>query len=155
MNARLKLKNWEDATKIEPPSDTYLEVMTNKGIVLEATFNKHARLFIILNNYGNNLDDNSVYYWNNQKQGKFMSNIVSIPKYNQIVPYPPAGKWAPCHPNTKKYAVASFTCPYGHTIILKKHRVNSLGYVSPSVVCKECSFHEYIKLEDWEALHGR
>lgn len=41
--------------------------------------------------------------------------------------------------------------PNGHYLGIVDHTIESDGYVIPSVVCpvKECTFHEFIKLEDF------
>jgi len=40
---------------------------------------------------------------------------------------------------------------YGHIGSLTDHQIREDGTVSPSVVCPKdgCTFHEYIKLENW------
>lgn len=44
-------------------------------------------------------------------------------------------------------------CSNGHIGSLDDHKISSDGTVSPSVVCQKegCNFHEFIKLEGWEA----
>jgi len=43
---------------------------------------------------------------------------------------------------------ALYTCPNGHTGLLD-HEIAVDGTVSPSVVCTECDFHDFIRLLDW------
>lgn len=47
---------------------------------------------------------------------------------------------------------AWFRCANGHYGALTDHEVARDGTVSPSVECpeKECTFHETVRLEDWE-----
>ncbi len=42
-------------------------------------------------------------------------------------------------------------CPNGHYLSIYKHTISEEGIVSPSVVCpvKDCTFHGFIKLENW------
>lgn len=44
------------------------------------------------------------------------------------------------------------TCNRGHGLVLKGHTVAADGRVSPSVVCmtRGCSFHEFVRLHEWE-----
>lgn len=76
---------------------------------------------------------------------------VEIPRYDQMTPEPPPGFWAPCHPATVAVFKASITCPSGHTLTLRNHRVAADGRVHPSIVCPEpgCSFHELVRLQNW------
>lgn len=64
---------------------------------------------------------------------------------------PPPGYWKPCAPSVVHRFKAELTCPFGHGMTLKGHSVASNGLVSPSVVChhRECGFHEYVVLADW------
>jgi hypothetical protein len=54
---------------------------------------------------------------------------------------------------TPQGRTALFCCPNGHIGSLSNHGIDSMGYVSPSVVCPEhgCSFHEYIVLDGWDS----
>ena len=47
---------------------------------------------------------------------------------------------------------ALFTCPEGHTGTLEGWEIAADGSVSPSVDCSPngCSFHDYIRLLNWE-----
>jgi len=76
---------------------------------------------------------------------------TDIPRWKTMTPKPPAGHWAPCHPATIKRFKASMTCPAGHGLVLKGHHIFDDGRVHPSVVCPDpgCSFHEFVKLEQW------
>ncbi len=42
-------------------------------------------------------------------------------------------------------------CPNGHYLSIHKHTISEEGIVIPSVVCpiNDCSFHEFIKLENY------
>ena len=56
---------------------------------------------------------------------------------------------------------ASIVCSNGHYGIITDHTIAEDGTVSPSIICQgyregriiveECNFHEFIKLEGWEA----
>jgi hypothetical protein len=54
---------------------------------------------------------------------------------------------------TPKGYTTMFCDPYGHAGSLEDHNIADDGTVSPSVVCAHdnCLFHEWIKLEDWDA----
>jgi len=43
-------------------------------------------------------------------------------------------------------------CDQGHEAIIRTHKVNPEGVVTPSIMCpvEGCTFHEYVKLEGWE-----
>lgn len=47
---------------------------------------------------------------------------------------------------------ASMFCSYGHYGVLTDHTINKYGVVNPSVVCTKdgCTFHEWVKLADWD-----
>lgn len=66
---------------------------------------------------------------------------------------PPKGFWSPCHPSTARVFKASMTCSSGHTLTLRNHSVAADGMVTPSVVClvEDCDFHEWVKLDKWQA----
>ncbi len=76
---------------------------------------------------------------------------VTIGRYGNPPDAPPALHWTPCHPSTINRFKATMTCPKGHVITLRSHRIDSEGFVMPSVVCpvKGCMFHAYARLENW------
>lgn len=50
---------------------------------------------------------------------------------------------------------ATVTCPKcKQTYDLRKHKIDPDGTVSPSLDCptKTCTFHEYVKLENWTIM---
>lgn len=78
---------------------------------------------------------------------------VSIPRFAGDGP-PPPNFWKSCHASTMRRFKAELTCPNGHGLVLRQHRISGSGHVQPSVVCtaSRCGFHEYVRLEGWE--HG-
>lgn len=44
---------------------------------------------------------------------------------------------------------ALYTCPNGHSGLLDEHQISSDGTVSPSIICTECDFHDFVKLVGW------
>lgn len=63
----------------------------------------------------------------------------------------PPGNWNACHPSTEHIFKAELTCPRGHKLTLKGHRISEEGQVQPSVVCRHpgCDFHEFVVLDNW------
>jgi len=60
------------------------------------------------------------------------------------------GEWEPLQSGDQRKA--SIVCPEcGRMRLIISHTINADGTVSPSVVCgmSDCSFHEFIKLEEW------
>ena len=59
--------------------------------------------------------------------------------------------WTPCHASTRYRFKAEMTCPQGHGLTLRSHRVNRSGAVWPSVICPMpgCTFHEFVQLDGW------
>lgn len=46
-------------------------------------------------------------------------------------------------------------CPNGHNCAIgifgiTRHTIAADGEVNPSVVCPECDFHEFVRLDGWE-----
>ena len=76
---------------------------------------------------------------------------LTIGRYRNPSDRPPPLHWTPCHPSTINRFKATMTCPTGHVITLRSHRINSNGLVMPSVVCavKGCAFHAYVRLQGW------
>lgn len=55
--------------------------------------------------------------------------------------------------NKVDVTTACVTCPNcGNAMSLKEHTIAENGIVSPSLICptENCSFHEFVHLEDWE-----
>ena len=77
--------------------------------------------------------------------------VKAIPRYFGRDDPPPL-TWKACHPSTISRFKAELTCPDGHGMTLKGHTVSSDGTVKPSVVCPKhgCSFHEFVRLIDWD-----
>lgn len=77
--------------------------------------------------------------------------VQAIPRYLGRDDPPPL-TWKACHPSTVSRFKAEMTCPYGHGMTLKGHAIDSDGTVRPSVVCPKpgCSFHEFVRLVDWD-----
>lgn len=75
---------------------------------------------------------------------------ILVPRHASGGDTPPL-RWSPCHPSTLARFKAEMTCPSGHGLTLRSHRIDAAGAVSPSVVCpvKACSFHEYVMLDEW------
>lgn len=44
---------------------------------------------------------------------------------------------------------ATVVCARGHVGSLEDHGIAQDGSVSPSLVCSECEWHEYVRLEGW------
>lgn len=63
-----------------------------------------------------------------------------------------AGTWFQTVNKDTGERTAWFCCPNGHKGALLDHKVAEDGTVSPSVACMvpNCSFHDNIRLEDWE-----
>ena len=78
------------------------------------------------------------------------SKRITVKRYDGMAE-PPSGHWKPCHPPTITKFQATKTCPDGHGMTLKGHRVESNGLLHPSVICPNpnCSFHEFVKLSHW------
>lgn len=78
---------------------------------------------------------------------------ISLPRFAGDGP-PPPSSWKSCHPSTIRRFKAELTCPNGHNLVLRQHRIAESGNVHPSVVCAadECGFHEFVRLDGWE--HG-
>jgi hypothetical protein len=76
---------------------------------------------------------------------------VTVMPYDIVTPDPPPMHWAPCSAQSMANFKASMTCPNGHGLILRNHRIASDGAVFPSVVCPnpQCDFHEFVQLEGW------
>ena len=64
----------------------------------------------------------------------------------------PPLQWKKCHPSTIRRFKAELTCPFGHTLTLRAHRITMDGRVRPSVICHSpgCPFHEFVRLKDWD-----
>lgn len=60
--------------------------------------------------------------------------------------------WLPCHPRTRSQFKAEMICDRNHRLVLTGHRISAGGEVYPSVVCRApgCSYHEYVRLLDWD-----
>jgi hypothetical protein len=84
-------------------------------------------------------------------RGQSRWHVVSIRSYDIVTPDPPPLHWAPCSAQTMAKFKASMTCPNGHGLVLRNHRIAPDGAVSPSVVCPnpQCDFHEFVRLEGW------
>ena len=65
---------------------------------------------------------------------------------------PPPLHWKACDPSTIMRFKAVLTCPSGHGLTLRTHRIESNGAVRPSVVCQfpGCQFHDFVRLRDWD-----
>lgn len=44
---------------------------------------------------------------------------------------------------------ASVTCANGHSATLTDHQIAPDGAVTPSLVCPECDWHEFVRLIGW------
>ena len=77
--------------------------------------------------------------------------LVRIARFDQVTSDPPKMHWSPCHPSVVKRFKASMTCPNGHGLTLGGHTIDPDGTVHPSVVCpvRDCSFHEFVRLDGW------
>jgi hypothetical protein len=89
----------------------------------------------------------------NQADGtlRWRRNVVIIRPYGRVTPDPPPMHWAPSSHQTMARFKATMTCPDGHGMILRNHRIAANGMVSPSVVCPNpaCGFHEFVRLDGW------
>lgn len=74
---------------------------------------------------------------------------IPVSKFDVISSTPPPMHWAPCHESSRARYKAAFTCPNGHSMVLRGHLIATDGKVWPSVVCPRCSFHTYVFLEGW------
>jgi hypothetical protein len=85
------------------------------------------------------------------RRPSFWHRRVCLQRSPDGVERPPPMHWVACHPTTMNRFKATVTCPSGHLMTLRAHRVKADGIVSPSVVCpaSECGFHEYVQLKDW------
>lgn len=65
---------------------------------------------------------------------------------------PPPLHWKACDPSTIMRFKAVLTCPGGHGLTLRTHRIESNGAVRPSVICQfpGCQFHDFVRLRDWD-----
>lgn len=80
---------------------------------------------------------------------------MNIPKTDAPAFEEPAPSWKSVRADGKR--VPLFTCPNGHTGLLKGWDIADDGTVTPSVNCLsnampggvECDFHDMIVLEDW------
>lgn len=71
-------------------------------------------------------------------------------KYDHDGTQPPNSWWINRISNGSKQVITR--CANGHIGSLDNHRISPDGTVSPSVVCQHegCTFHEFIRLEDWK-----
>ena len=69
-----------------------------------------------------------------------MSKIMLIPYDEHQKP----GTWM-----SLGKGIVLFTCPNCGTIGTFDHEIAPDGTVTPSVVCPDCEFHEWLKLDDW------
>jgi hypothetical protein len=75
--------------------------------------------------------------------------MITFPKDTGRSPFPKAGHWrkgtADGHPT------AFLVCPQCPTYasLHGTHEIAVDGTVSPSVVCPNCDFHDFVKLEGW------
>ena len=69
-------------------------------------------------------------------------------KYDSDKTQPPNSWWINKLPGRNQVITR---CANGHIGSLDDHSISPDGTVSPSVVCQHdgCTFHEYIRLEDW------
>jgi len=51
--------------------------------------------------------------------------------------------------------IACVSCPVCGTVsALIDHKIDSDGFVTPSIICPRCGFHENIRLLDWKGDSG-
>lgn len=75
---------------------------------------------------------------------------MNIPKDHSNKTFPAPGTWRPGKtPDGKR--TAFFRCPKCPTIgsLAGTHEIADDGKVTPSMVCPNCDFHEFITLESW------
>ena len=78
-----------------------------------------------------------------------MSYAVPLDVTDGVFPAP--GTWRPG--TADGVPTAFFRCPKCQTYgaLAGTHEIASDGAVSPSMVCPNCDFHEWITLEGWQA----
>lgn len=77
--------------------------------------------------------------------------MIDVPRCDSVPFQEPPLTWRPYRRQDGTRG-ALFTCPEGHTASLEGWTIAADGAVSPSVDCTPngCSFHDYVRLVDWE-----
>lgn len=76
---------------------------------------------------------------------------MKIPRDTTTDDFPAPGTWRPAKRDGKQ--TAFFRCPKCPTVgsLDGTHEVADDGTVTPSMVCPNCDFHEWIVLDGWQA----
>ncbi len=74
-----------------------------------------------------------------------ITKMQDIPSLHYIIENDPEKPW-----------LLDFKCECGNIVTLMKniHTINENGIITPSVGHSSCGFHEWVKLENWNAKHS-
>lgn len=75
-----------------------------------------------------------------------MTDLVGLTRSLDVWAQEPL-TWFPVHSGDRM--TAEVVCGTGHAGLIDEHDIDEHGRVTPSVVCTDCDWHEFIVLEGW------